>query len=295
MNQQPQSVQSHPVERGDELDLPELWRILLEYKLAVIFFTIMTTLGSIYYVGTLPTTYKAEVLMIPSSNISINSSVSSSLASVVGFDLGGSVTNVGPEAEEALARLRTRVFLNKFIKEKKLKEILFADSWDKKEKQWIDKEPTDRFASKLLGGMINGGPIPKNRAGLVSIVLEWENPVNPERIADIANSLIKQVNFQAKERTVVEAKKNILFLEKELKKTDFVASQSILYSMIESQIQKIMLANVRDEFVFKVIDPAIIPKYPENKPVFLIIFIGVILGVMLGIFYSINMNYFKKH
>ena len=54
-----------------------------------------------------------------------------------------------------------------------------------------------------------------------------------------------------------------------------------------------MMANIRDEFVFKVIDPAIIPKRSETKPTLMLIFIGLILGIFLASFLAISANYFK--
>jgi uncharacterized protein involved in exopolysaccharide biosynthesis len=63
--------------------------------------------------------------------------------------------------------------------------------------------------------------------------------------------------------------------------------------MIEQQMQKIMLANIRDEFVFKVIDPAVVPKHAETKPVLMVVFIGLILGIFLASFLAVSINYFQ--
>jgi len=44
------------------------------------------------------------------------------------------------------------------------------------------------------------------------------------------------------------------------------------------------MANIRDEFVFKVIDPAIIPKRSETKPTLMLIFIGTNIGNIFSLF-----------
>ena len=292
MNQQEQSTASHSVERGDELSLIQLWKVLINYKLLIVSFTVITTLGAIYITSTLPTIYKVKVLMLPASGgVATRASGGlGGLADIAGISLGG---NAGAEGEQALARLRTRSFLANHIKEKKLKPILFADQWSEKEKQWTNQEPSNRKASEFLLDMITTSMNSKDKAGLVSLLLEWENPINPNKIADIANSLVSSMNFHAKQRAIVEAKKSISFLEKELEHTSILNSQTILYSMIEDQMQKIMLANVRDEFVFKVIDPAYIPTHAENKPIFVIIFIGMILGIFVGSFFAVSVNYIQ--
>ena len=293
MNQQPQPTSLYPVERGDELSLIELWKALVEYKLLIIVFTALTTLGAIYYASTLPTIYKAEVLMIPASGGGGGlSNRLGGLADMAGVSLGGS--SAGAEGEQALARLKTRSFLTNHIKEKNLKPILFASRWSEQGKLWIDKEPSDREASELLLDMVTTSIDSKDKAGLVAFSLEWENPANPDKIADMANDLVSNMNFRAKQRAIVEAKNSISFLEKELEQTNILNSQTILYSMIEQQMQKIMLANIRDEFVFKVIDSAVVPRYAETKPVLMIIFIGFILGGLSGFIIASFIDKFKK-
>jgi len=294
MNQQSQPTSLYPVERGDELSLIELWKVLVEYKLLIIVFTALTTLGAIYYASTLPTIYKAEVLMIPASGGISGSGLSNrlgGLADMAGVSLGGS--SAGAEGEQALARLKTRSFLTKHIKEKNLKPILFADQWDRVEKKWIDKEPSDRDSAELLKNMIEAGSHPRSKAGLASLSIEWKNPHNPNKIADIANNLVSSINSHAKDRAILEARDSISFLEKELEQTSIVNSQTILYSLIEQQMGKIMMANIRDEFVFKVIDPAVNPKHAETKPISMVVFIGLILGIFLASFLAISVNYFK--
>ena len=296
MNQQSQPTSLYPVERGDELSLIELWKVLVEYKLLIIVFTALTTLGAIYYASTLPTIYKAEVLMIPASGGISGSGLSNrlgGLADMAGVSLGGS--SAGAEGEQVLARLKTRSFLIKHIKEKNLKSILFADQWSTVEKRWIDQEPSDREASELLLDMITTARVPKDKAGLVILSIEWKDPTNPEKIANIANNLVKSMNSHAKKRAILEAVRSVSFIEKELEKTSLLNSQIILYSIIEQQMGTIMLANVRDEFVFKVIDSAVIPTRAETKPIFMIIFIGIVLGIFISSFLAVNINYFRRH
>ena len=292
MNQQPQPTSLYPVERGDELSLIELWKGLVEYKRLIIVFTALTTLGAIYYASTLPTIYKAEVLMIPASGGGGGlSNRLGGLADMAGVSLGGS--SAGAEGEQALARLKTRSFLTNHIKEKNLKPILFASRWSEQGKLWIDKEPSDREASELLLDMVTTSIDSKDKAGLVAFSLEWENPANPDKIADMANDLVSNMNFRAKQRAIVEAKNSISFLEKELEQTSILNSQTILYSLIEQQMGKIMMANIRDEFVFKIIDPAVVPKHAETKPISMVVFIGLILGIFSASFLAISVNYFK--
>jgi uncharacterized protein involved in exopolysaccharide biosynthesis len=299
MNQQLQSTKPYPAERSDELNLMGLWKVLVNYKLLVVGFTALTTLGAIYFASSLPTIYKAEVLMIPASSKGVGggsgfSEALGGFSNMTGISLGGT-NSTGIEGEQTLARLKTRSFLIKHIKEKNLKSILFADQWSTVEKRWIDQEPSDREASELLLDMITTARVPKDKAGLVILSIEWKDPTNPEKIANIANNLVKSMNSYAKKRAILEAVRSISFIEKELEKTSLLNSQTILYNIIEQQMGTIMLANVRDEFVFKVIDSAVIPTRAETKPIFMIIFIGIVLGIFISSFLAVNINYFRRH
>jgi uncharacterized protein involved in exopolysaccharide biosynthesis len=296
MNQQPQPTSLYPVERGDELSLIELWKVLVEYKRLIIVFTALTTLYAIYYASTLPTIYKAEVLMLSAGSASAGGGSLSNrlggLAGMAGVSLGA--TGIGIEGEQVLARLKTRSFLINHIKEKNLKPILFADQWDRVEKKWIDKEPSDRDSARLFKNMLEAGSHLRSKAGLVSLSIKWKNPHNLNKIADIANNLVSSINSHAKDRAILEARDSISFLEKELEQTSILNSQAILYSMIEKAMQKIMMANIRDEFIFKIIDPAVVPKHAETKPILMIVFIGLILGIVLTSFLAISTHYFKE-
>jgi len=291
-----QPAQQYSAERGDELSLIELWKVLVEYKLLIIVFTTLTTLGAIYYVSTLPTVYKTDVLMIPVNIGNTNGSLTKELgglANIAGISLGGG-SNYGIEAEQTLARLKTRSFLMRYIKERKLKPILFADEWNEKERQWINQEPTNHDASIFLLDMIDIEREMKDPSGLIIFSLEWKNPANLNMLASVANGLINESNVQAKQRAILEAKSAISFLEKELEKTNILNSKAILYSMVEQQMQQITLANIRDEFVFKVIDRAVKPRNPEPSHSKVIIFLGFLFGIIFGSIFAVYINKVRK-
>ena len=296
MNQQSQSALHYPVDGRDELGLIELWKVLLEYKFLIIVFTALTTLGAIYYASTLPIIYKTEVLMMPAKDTSRGPGAG--VANMAGFNIAGISVGGGGyggvEGVRAIARLNTRSFLIDHAKEKNLKPILFADQWDKVERKWTDLEPSDRETSELLLDMIRISMNTKDISGVVSLSVEWKNPGNPNKIADIANGLVNSMNSHAKKRAILEAKSSISFLEKELGKTNIINSQVILYNLIQQQTERIMLANVRDEFVFKVIDTAVNPTKPEPSKMIAITLLSGFLGGFISIFLALFHNYIKR-
>ena len=58
--------------------------------------------------------------------------------------------------------------------------------------------------------------------------------------------------------------------------------QSVFYQLIEEQTKNLMLAQVQDEFAFKIIDPAVVPEEKAGPKRALICVLAVLLGGMLG-------------
>ena len=296
MNQQsqPQPTSLYPVERGDELSLIELWKVLVEYKLLIIVFTALTTLGAIYYASTLPTIYKAEVLMISSKSIRATPGKLGGLASMAGVAINNS-SNI--KVEQALARLKTYSFLVDFIKEKNLKPILFPNKWIEKTKKWVDEEPSDMESYKLFSGMVSGYIDPEDPALITHLLISAENPSISllDSISKLANGLVEKINSDAKKELISESRKSVIFLKEEIEQTGIINFKTMLYGLIEGHMRQITVANVKNEFIFKIIDPAITPIKPEAKKTLSIIFIGMFLGVFFGAFFAVNINNFRKN
>ena len=62
----------------------------------------------------------------------------------------------------------------------------------------------------------------------------------------------------------------------------------------EEQAKTIMFANVRDEYVFKTIDPALVSEEKSKPKRALIVMLGVTLGGLLGIILVLIRHFFKK-
>ena len=59
--------------------------------------------------------------------------------------------------------------------------------------------------------------------------------------------------------------------------------QRVFYDLIESQTRISMLADVREEYVFQVVDPAVVPDQRIAPKRSLIAVLGTMLGAMLAL------------
>ena len=296
MNQKLQDMSRHLADESTELlSLEDFFRIITRYKNIVIVIVIASVISAFFYTRTLPSVYRADVLMI-TLDISNASSLVLSESSISSLMEGKSSSgSIGIPVKQAISRIKTRKFMLRYIDSHGLKPILFPEQWNENDDAWINQEPSNIEASDLLSSMISSEVDPRSRVGLTTLFVNWENPSDINKVSDLANSLAESINLVEKKRAIFEAKNNKLFLERELEKTSLTSSRSIIFRLIESEIRKIMMVNVKEESVFKIIDQALPPKQEQNKSIFAIIFIVTIFGTLLGVFMSIFINNFKRN
>ena len=284
-------VESSPSVDGDEIDLLELIRTLLQAWKAIVGITIVCVGLAVAYALRAPEVFKAETLLAPASEEKSGASSALSqfggLAAMAGISIPSS-TNT----ERVLATLETREFLRNFVKNKNLLPKIFSDFWDDSLNSWNLVKGQDQFeiedAVKILRGAIQ---IEERKSGLITLSISWKDP---EFAAKWANDLVKQLNEQLREKAIADSQKRVGYLEQELAKTTLQDMRAVLYNLLESEKQKAMLANVNEDFALEVIDPAVAPQTPEKPKHKLIIALGGLCGGFLGIFAVFFTQFVRK-
>jgi uncharacterized protein involved in exopolysaccharide biosynthesis len=289
MNQPP-----HDNYADDEIDLRELFGILWAEKVVILSITAFFAVASLIYALLQADIYRAETVLAAADSRGSTGGLSAQLggaAALLGVNAG---TGGGDSINTALATLRSRQFLGRFIKENGLLVPLFASSWDGSIQQsvidgdvynaetgeWLleNGTPTEMIAVRALGSILKAeGP---DRTGLVTVAIEWPNPVEA---ATWANQLVFDLNQEIRARDVREATDAIAYLQKQLSSTPLVEMQRVFYQLIESQTRIVMLADVRSEYVLRVIDPAVVPDQKFAPSRALICVIGTMAGGMFAL------------
>lgn len=272
-----------PPSEEDDINLLNLWRVLVRYKLMIIVITLLATAAAVTVALMTTPTYRAEVLLAPVSDdeqgaMSAISNQFGGLASFAGINLDSGASST----DQALATLTSRRFINDFIAEKKLMPLLFADRWDATSKTWKVKssadEPTMGIAYEEFKNILSVSS--DKKSGLVTLAVEWRDPW---QAAAWANELVLRINNHEKQLAIKETEQSLAYLKEQLPKTSVMEVQQAIYRLIETQTKKVMLANVRDQFAFKVIDPAVVPEKRAKPNRKLIVGMGVMLGLVGGI------------
>jgi LPS O-antigen subunit length determinant protein (WzzB/FepE family) len=96
---------------------------------------------------------------------------------------------------------------------------------------------------------------------------------------------VLQLNQEMRARAIAEADASLGYLEKELQSTSVVPVRDAVAHLIESQVKKRMLANVTQQYVFRIVDHALPADAddPVKPKKILLLPAGPLVGLLLGI------------
>ena len=269
----------------DEFSILDVFKAFKKY---FYFFYIFVPLGFIlaFITSSLLTPLYSSDILVANNNDTEESSSSAlgGLASLAGIQLPQS----NNKSVSSLAMLNSRTFLKSFIEEYELKPNLFPDQWLVEAKRWSDKEPSDIAAIGELKKILD---IKKIEGGLVEIGV---TSYDPKLSVSVANNIIFYFNNYMRKDAIEESEQLIKFLEKEVVNSSLSEIRNRIFGLIKENIAEKSLANVRQEFVYKIIDKA----YESNSPSFpnklQISFIGIFLGLFIAAFTSAFLYFYRN-
>ena len=295
----------------DEIDLRELFTALWQGKWIIIVTTFLFSVASVFYALSLPDIYKSEVTLAPvseDSGLKIPGQLGG-LAALAGVNLGG--MGGGDKTGLALEILKSRDFIGRFIEQNDLYlPIMAAEGWsradnellwdrkvfDEQTQQWVRKvkapfqpkpstlETVEEF-KKLFSVSQD------KTSGMVKLSVEHFSPYLAKSWAD---SLVKAINEEMRTRELTEAERSIAYLNQQIVQTNLADVRTMLFSLIEEQTKTLMLANVREEYVFKTVDPAVAAEKNDKPDRALICVIAAILGFLLSAIISLVRHFNRK-
>ena len=309
-----QSDSIFPQVQDDEIDLRELFSVIWQGKWLIVAITTVFAIGAVIFAIKQPNIYKSGALLAPASEeqsggLSALASQFGGLASLAGVNLGGKGGT--DKTQLAIEVLKSRQFTSDFIQRHNiLADVMAAEKWDRdadkiiydsefyneKTNTWVREvkaplksEPSMQEAFKVFSKIIAVNKA--KETGLVTISVEH---VSPKVAQQWVSWLVKDINKVMKERDVAEAIRSREFLNKQIALTNVADIRSILYKLVEEQAKTIMFAEVRDEYVFKTIDPAIAPEDKAEPKRAVICLLGIILGGILGVMLVLIRHFIRK-
>jgi uncharacterized protein involved in exopolysaccharide biosynthesis len=240
-------------------DATSLLKTLVAGWKLVAAFALLGAAIAITYCLVTPKWYRAQALVAPVRQDPSGSALGplggqiGGLASLVGLDIG----DEEDQKKEAMARFESRQFNYEFLRSEGLIPVLFADKWDRARKQWKypAKAPTLEDAYRFFVGRV-ASISEDRRTNLIKVTVNW---TDPQLAQTWANQLVARINADRRAVARSETDRNLEFLDRELQRTGVVELRQAINRLVETEVRKRMLVNVREEYAFKVIDPAVVP------------------------------------
>lgn len=269
-----------------DITLIRIWTVVWRDKWLVVALTALTGLVAVAYALLATEWYRADVLLVPARQDGMSG---------FGERLGGLAALAGmatvpsdASKSEAVAVLKSRAFAREFIKDNGLLSAFTAGSTitGKPGAEPADLRDAVRFFHE------NVLRVSEDRdTGHIALSVEWTDPAVA---ANWANSLVARLNEGMRQRALKEAEANVAYLQSALESNNLVPVQQSIGRLLESELQKLMLARGSEDFSFRIVDPATPPDRRARPKRTLIVASAVFLGGVFALLVVFVRNAFSK-
>lgn len=264
--------------------------------------------------------YMAKAIILPvtpkeKSGGGIAASLMQQVGGVPGISLPESASSA-----EIITLLKSIGLRETIITEHNLLPVLFPNEWDPKAKKWLinsgfTMNPSILFRKFTRWIKSMGNDASKQHDGAPTVwdgLRQLDNTVtvmsntkektitisvesyNPEVAMQITGHLLAALNDYMSGEAKRVAMINRKYLEEQLLQTADPYIRQKIYNMIAEQLETSMMAEVKENFAFKVLDR---PKVPDKKVKpkrFLMVMISLVASLLLSIFFVFFMEYLEK-
>ena len=285
----------------DEIDLKQLFLVLWDGKWLISALTGIAAGISVLIALSLPNIYTAKALLAPAEQsgggMSALMQQYAGLASLAGVSLPGEEGS--SRAQLGMALMTSRGFIGEFVDRRKIMpELMAVESWDldsgriifddkrydAETDQWVrvvrppfNSRPSLLEAHSAFEAILDVSQ--DAETGFITVAVEHKSP---KIAAQWVNWLVEDANNAIRSQDVEEAKRAINFLQEQVIKTSLTELQSVFFDLIQSQTETVMLAEIREEYIFRVIDSAMPPEKRSRPHRALICILGTSFGAIFG-------------
>jgi len=306
----------------EEISLLEYWQVIRKHRKMIlrlaVAIPILTAIVSLFMTNI----YQSRAIIVPvAPKEGAVGGLTSMLAQQIG-GLPGLLTPGTATSAEIVSLLNSIVLREKIINRYNLLPVLFPDDWDAERGRWKSTEVwgitlNPRAWMSAVARMISPPPpgmaakvpgVPDVWDGLrklddlvsvknnikensITITADFRDPeMSAKLVDDFLTTLTDHMSAEA--RRVAEV--NRKYLETQLNATADPFIKQKIYNLIAQQIETSMMAEVKENFAFKVIDP---PKAPDRKVKpkrAVMVILSFVLALFAGVFGAFGLDYLEK-
>lgn len=284
----------------ETIDLSQVILSLWKNKVLILVVSIMFAVASVLYALSLPNIYVSKTHLVPQvENSSVSSSLGaySNLAGMAGISLGSDGDNL---SMEAMARIKSfDFFSSQFLPKIKLEDLLAVESWNRKTntitykeklfddaaKKWIREVkapksiiPSNQEAFREYKKIISVTEDKKTK--YVTLSIRHQSPYVAQNWVSI---IVDNINESMRKETKDISDQSITFLNEKYEETSVNDLRKAIAELIDAQMQKLMFASVRNDYVYKTIESPLVPELKSSPNRAVICIVGTLIGFFLSI------------
>ncbi|MGO9139584.1 MAG: Wzz/FepE/Etk N-terminal domain-containing protein [Syntrophales bacterium] len=299
-------VQHQECSEEDEINLLDYWRVIRKRQKLIIRMVVAAVLVTVVISWLMTNIYQAKAVITPIASKESGAGVSTLSALALQFGaLPGIVLPGGSSAAEIVNLLKSNVLREKVIERYQLLPVLFYKEWDTEKKDWkrgISLNPL------VYVGVKKGTGVPDVWDGLrmldsivkvnqnikeniIILTVDYYDPAMAAKMVEyLLTALTDHMSSEARRVATINQK----YLEEQLVKTADPLIKQKIYNLIAQQLETSMMAEVKENFAFKVIDPPMVPDKKISPKRIQMALLSFVAFIFIGVFLAFFMEYLEK-
>ena len=274
----------------------------VKFHIAIVSFIFFITF--LFYSISLPDIYTSKSTLVPVEKDSQSSSALQSysgLASLAGINLP---ENAFSQSIEATEKLQSFEFFRKnFLPNIFLPNLIAVSKWDRKTNNiiydsniydyennlWTRKvkfpqeaSPSEQEAYEYFQEIFNLSS--DSDTGFLTLEIKHPSPIISK---SWNNLIITEINREYRESDKIMASSSIKYLIDQISSTNYAEIKQVLSQLIQNETQKLMLVEINEEYVFKILDSPVAPEEKSSPSRTLISLLGLFLGFFISCIFFI--------
>lgn len=296
----------------DEINLLDLWAVIWRWRRFIVYFATIIVFFTVAFSLCMPNMYEAKAVITPVAGKDQGAGASMAAIMAQQFGIGQPMQST---AYEVLNLLKSNVVREKMLEKYQLLPVLFSEKWDEGEKNWKRPQWWDYLNPLRLLSYARKLVTPEDKAvrkkdpfipdawdgirrleklitinqttkeNTITVTVEFRDPEIAARLCrHLLDTTIDHISEETKRVSLTNKK----YLETQLADNADPFIKQKIYMLIAQQIEMVAMAEVKENFAFKVLDP---PKAPDRKSkpkrawMAVIAFVtSLFMGVMMAFF-----------
>ena len=299
----------HPNDFDNEIDLRELFYVLLEGKWIIVSLTAFVSIVGVIYSLSLPNIYESKALLVP---VNSSSGISGALGSYSGLAglAGISLPSGGDEGNSAKAIQKISslsFFENNILTNIYLPDLMAFKSWNSKtntaafdesiydtsSNSWIrdfsypkQQIPSAQESYEVFKQHLSLSE--DKKSGFITLSIKHQSPFIAKQWVEL---IVNEVNAFYRQKDKSESEKAVNYLNQQISITGLSEIKQVIAQLLQEETKKLTLIEANQYYVFDYIDPPAVMELKSEPKRSLICILSALLGGMLSVLLVLVRHY----